>query len=208
MYLDLNAQLYFIDNMQAIMRAKCDRRAILSATIWQTNLNAQNWILGDQTLDDVIEEYYQRSITYNNITNCDIKTPFFSNGRCTNCSSKLPIFDLYRGKCIRCATGYIFDGARRACVVGAAGAKQDCPRGTYFDSKSNTCIRVITCQANQFFNGTSRQCQDYAVCEGQWLDKKTNLCVDFVICEGKWLDKINNECVDFVTCPEGFTLNK
>jgi hypothetical protein len=91
MYLDLNAQLYFIDNMQAILRAKCDRRAILSPTIWQTNLNAQNWILGDQTLDDVIEEYYQRSISYNNITNCDIKTPFFSRGNCINCSPRLPI---------------------------------------------------------------------------------------------------------------------
>lgn len=54
MYLDLNAQLYFIDNIISILKSKCAQRAILSPTIWQTNLNAANWILGDQTLDDVI----------------------------------------------------------------------------------------------------------------------------------------------------------
>jgi hypothetical protein len=209
MYLDLNNQLFYIDSSQAALREKCGRKSIISATIWQTNLNAQNWILGDQTLDDVIEEYYQRSITYDNITNCDIKTPFFSEGKCINCEPKLPIFDLYRGRCVRCSNGFVFDGAKRACVVGAAGEVKKCPKGTYFDAKSSSCVRVITCSGNQFFNGTSRLCQDYATCDGKWLNKQTNECVDFATCEdGKWLDKNNNECIALLTCPEGFTLNK
>lgn len=102
MYLDLNAQLYFIDHILSILRSKCAQRAILSPTIWQTNLNAPNWILGDQTLDDVIEDYYQRAITYDNITNCNIRTPFFSNGHCINCPPKTPIFNLYTAQCISC----------------------------------------------------------------------------------------------------------
>jgi len=208
MYLDLNNQLFYIDASQRALREKCGRRTILSATIWQTNLNAQNWILGDQTLDDVIEEYYQRSITYDNITNCDISTPFFSQGKCINCPSKLPIFDLYNGRCVRCNTGFLFDGARRACVAGAPGEVKKCPKGTYFDAKLNSCIRVITCSGNQFFNGTTRECQDYTTCDGKWLDKTTNQCVDFLTCQDKWLDKNNNQCIDFATCPEGFTLNK
>lgn len=144
----------------------------------------------------------QRSITYDNITNCDIKTPFFSEGKCINCEPKLPIFDLYRGRCVRCSNGFVFDGAKRACVVGAAGEVKKCPKGTYFDAKSSSCVRVITCSGNQFFNGTSRLCQDYATCDGKWLNKQTNECVDFATCEdGKWLDKNNNECIALLTCP-------
>lgn len=208
MYLDLTNQLYYIDISQAALRAKCGQKSILSATIWQTNLNAQNWILGDQTLDDVIEEYYQRSISYDNITNCDLKTPFWSEGKCINCEPKLPIFDLYRGRCVRCSNGFVFDSARRACVAQVRGEVKKCPKGTFYDAKSDNCVRVITCTGNQFFNGTTRECQDYVTCDGKWLDKTTNQCVDFAVCEGKWLDKNNNQCIDFATCPEGFTLNK
>lgn len=208
MYLDLNNQLFYVESNQAALRAKCGRKTIMSATIWQTNLNGQNWILGDQTLDDVIEEYYQRSIGYDNITNCDLKTPFFSEGKCINCPAKLPIFDLYRGKCVRCSNGFLFDGARRACIKGVAGEVKKCAKGTYFDAKSGNCVRVITCSGNQFFNGTARECQDYTTCDGKWLDKNANQCVDFTTCDGKWLDKTNNQCIDLATCPEGFTLNK
>lgn len=158
MYEDLNSQLYFVDNMVTILRSRCTQRAILSPTVWQTNLNAQNWILGEQTLDDVIEEYYQRAITYDNITNCDIKTPFFSNGKCINCPKAQPVFNLYTSRCESCGKGLIFDGQRRKCVPGDS-AGSECPKGTYLDGKTGACIRLINCNANQFFNGTSKRCQ-------------------------------------------------
>lgn len=208
MYMDLNAQLYFIDNIIAILRSKCAQRAILSPTIWQTNLNAANWILGDQTLDDVIEEYYQRAITYDNITNCDIRKPFFSNGKCISCPRKQPIFNLYTQKCINCGKGQVFDGQKRACVQGAF-VDQDCPAGAYLDGKTGACVRLVNCNSNQFFNGSSKTCQNYVECgEEQWLNRKTNKCLPFRQCENQWLDRINNECVDFKTCPPGFHVNK
>lgn len=208
MYLDLNAQLYFIEHMQNILRSKCDTRAVLSPTIWQTNLMAQNWVTGDQTFDDIIEIYYQRSITYDNITNCDLKTPFFSEGKCIACTEQLPIFDLYKGVCVRCDDGYIFDGSARSCVKGIVVKQKECPAGTYYDRTSDACIKLVRCESNQFFNATARACQDYITCNGQWLDRQSNTCVDFKVCDGQWLDKTNNECIAFQTCPEGFTLNK
>lgn len=45
---------------------------ILSPTIFQTNIYATNWTLGNLTIDDLIEQYYQRSIRYDNITNCPV----------------------------------------------------------------------------------------------------------------------------------------
>ncbi len=84
---DLRDQLFFIDTIESVLDSSCKREAILTPTIWQTNLNAQNWILGDQTLDDIVEDYYTRSIKYDNITNCDISSPFYNGTHCINCPS-------------------------------------------------------------------------------------------------------------------------
>ena len=82
---DLEAQAFFLENIQSIIKKKCNTKAILTPTIWQTNLNAANWVLGDQTLDTVIEDFFQRSISYDNVTNCEISKPFFNGKECVNC---------------------------------------------------------------------------------------------------------------------------
>ena len=45
---------------------------ILSPTIFQTNIYAKNWILGNLTIDNLIDQYYLRSKNYENVTNCPI----------------------------------------------------------------------------------------------------------------------------------------
>lgn len=168
MYLDLNDQLFFIDNIRDILSSQCVGRVILSPTIWQTNLNARNWMVGNQTLDDVIEQYYQRAITYDNITNCDLRTPYFSNGSCIDCPAETPIFNLRSAQCMKCNIGDVFDSSKRVCVQlqdslvmpSAAG----CPNGTIFDGRSGSCIRSINCKENEFFNGTTKACQEYVQC--------------------------------------------
>lgn len=63
--------------MEDILYSKCLKVLNLSPTIFQTNLYVDNWILGDQTADEVVDEYYQRSLRYHNVTNCPISRPFF-----------------------------------------------------------------------------------------------------------------------------------
>jgi hypothetical protein len=103
---DLNAQLFFIDTIEQVLDSKCKKQAILTPTIWQTNLNSRNWILGDQTLDDVVDEYFKRSIKYENITNCPVDFPFFNGTHCIDCPHQKPLFNLYTMKCVQCETGY------------------------------------------------------------------------------------------------------
>ena len=63
--------------MEDILYAKCLKVLLLSPTIYQTNLYVNNWILGDQTADEIVDEYYQRSLRYNNVTNCPLARPFY-----------------------------------------------------------------------------------------------------------------------------------
>lgn len=224
---DLDAQVFFIENIQSIIKQRCNRKAILTPTIWQTNLNAANWILGEQTLDDVVEEYFQRSTTYDNVTNCPASTPFFNGRECINCPREAPIWNLYSQECVSCPTGTVYQGQSRSCVQGGAesancpaGSTYDassnscisevttCPPGTLLDTKSKMCIKIITCK-NQFFNKETQQCEDFTDCPGAKLDKLTNKCVPFTTCpDGMFLDRENNKCVAFLSCPQGQELNR
>ena len=85
--------------MESILYTQCKTQVILSPTIFQTNIYAKNWILGPQTIDDVIEEYYQRSITYNNVTNCPLLYPFFDGKKCIQCTTDNPVFNMYTRTC-------------------------------------------------------------------------------------------------------------
>ena len=87
---------------------------ILSPTIFQTNIYADNWVLGNMTIDDLIEQYYQRSIRYDNITNCPIETPFFDGNKCVNCSGL--VFDISQKKCTPCPPDSTIDNVQRVCV--------------------------------------------------------------------------------------------
>ena len=52
---DIEKQLFFVQSMQDILYARCLKVIILSPTIFQTNLYVDNWILGDQTADEVVD---------------------------------------------------------------------------------------------------------------------------------------------------------
>ena len=89
---------------------------ILSPTIFQTNIYAPNWVLGNMTIDDLIEQYYQRSIRYDNITNCPIDFPFFDSKQCIQCPPAQPAFDISQKKCIACPVDYHIDNTQKKCV--------------------------------------------------------------------------------------------
>ena len=149
---DLEAQVFFIDNMQSILKQRCNRKAVLTPTIWQTNLNAANWILGDQSLDDVVEEYFQRSITYDNVTNCESSKPFFNGQECINCPRESPIFNLYTQECSSCPAGTVYQSQVRACVKGGIESAR-CPAETTYDPSSNSCVtEVSTCPEGSLLN--------------------------------------------------------
>ena len=107
---------------------------ILSPTIFQTNIYAPNWVLGNMTIDDLIEQYYQRSIRYDNITNCPIDFPFFDGKKCINCSTSTPAFDISQKKCISCPGGNIIDNDQKKCM--------SCPNGTVFNNNTKTCTHA------------------------------------------------------------------
>jgi len=71
-----------------------------------TNLDAQNWILGNMTWEEyLLIRFNQTSTT--NLTQCDITTPFVVNGTttCQQCPVTKPLFVLKNNSCVPCQTG-------------------------------------------------------------------------------------------------------
>ena len=99
---DIEKQLFFLNSIESIIYTNCSMNVILSQTIFQTNIYAPNWVLGNMTIDDLIEQYYQRSIRYDNITNCPIDFPFFDGKQCIQCTNAQPAFDISQKKCVAC----------------------------------------------------------------------------------------------------------
>ncbi len=51
---DLQKQLTLLDSLQKTIYTECQSKSILTPTIYQTNIYADGWILGDQNIDDLI----------------------------------------------------------------------------------------------------------------------------------------------------------
>ena len=106
-----------------------------------SNLNASNWIMGNQTVDNYTMNLYN-FITTNNVTKCPIETPFLrrSDVKCINCTSDKPIFDLYAEDCI------------------------SCPDGTKFNSETHKCEKTQVptpsskCTSNYIWNEAQQKC--------------------------------------------------
>ena len=103
---DIEKQLFFVNSMKEVLESKCLRTIILSPTIFQTNLYAANWILGNQTANQVVDDYYERSLRYDNVTNCPVERPFFDGQACIICAEPRPVFDLFARRCVTCGEGY------------------------------------------------------------------------------------------------------
>ena len=67
---------------------------LLGPTIFQTNIYADGWILGNMTIDDLIDQYFERSMRYDNITNCPNEFPFFNGEKCIICPEDDPVFNI------------------------------------------------------------------------------------------------------------------
>ena len=51
---DTQKQLTLLDSLQNTILTQCETKTILTPTIYQTNIYADGWILGDQNIDDLI----------------------------------------------------------------------------------------------------------------------------------------------------------
>ena len=91
---DIEKQVFFLDSIETIVHTKCEAGVKLGPTIFQTNIYAKGWILGNMTIDDLIEQYYQRSVRYSNITNCPDHDPFFNGIKCITCPADSPVFNI------------------------------------------------------------------------------------------------------------------
>lgn len=112
---DMEKQLTYINSMKDVLNSKCLRTVILSPTIFQTNLYAPNWILGNQTANQVVDEYYERSLRYDNVTNCPIDKPFFNGQACIVCQEPRPVFNLFERRCVSCGDGFAPNNVTKMC---------------------------------------------------------------------------------------------
>lgn len=88
----------------------------LGPTMFQTNIYANGWILGNMTIDDLIEQYYQRSIRYDNVTNCPNDNPYFDGKTCLTCPEDNPVFNIEQKICVSCPEDTHLDDKLRQCV--------------------------------------------------------------------------------------------
>ena len=108
-------QIYYLQTIQNVLNDNCTTPAILTASTYQSNVYATNWILGDQTINDLVNNYIHRSRDVNSITNCPLETPFFNGYQCINCVDPEPIFNMQTSVCTHCPENTAFDSAKRSC---------------------------------------------------------------------------------------------
>ena len=119
---DARKQLFFLDTMREIMTTDCRRSATLGPTIFQTNLYAENWVLGNYSSDDIVKLYNKRAEQYDNVTNCPTDKPFFDGKSCIQCPSNSPVFNIETSQCGNCPSGEQVDNtAKRCTAVGSSG---------------------------------------------------------------------------------------
>lgn len=72
--LEANAknQIFYLEAVSQALSTNCTEKAVLGHTIMQTNLGAENWILGNKTINDIIQESLKKLEKYENISNCPI----------------------------------------------------------------------------------------------------------------------------------------
>ena len=101
----------------------CEQHFIHEDAVFQTNLyNNTNWVLGAYTMDQLIDEYYERSMKYANISNCPLEAPYYAShfpteglGSCVACSNSEPVFDIEKKKCIACPFDFEINTTTHLC---------------------------------------------------------------------------------------------
>jgi hypothetical protein len=100
-----NHQIYYLETIQKVLQENCTTATILSPTVYQSNIYANNWLTGNQTINDIVAQYVARSQQFDNITNCPLDRPFYDKTACINCTGDTPLFDMKELKCTNCKPG-------------------------------------------------------------------------------------------------------
>lgn len=88
------SQLFYLNSIQEVLKSNCTVEAILTPTVYQTNFGAQNWITGNLTINDIVNDYIQRAASNDNITNCPLDKPFYDGSTCITCKVPNNVFNM------------------------------------------------------------------------------------------------------------------
>lgn len=59
---DVNSQETYVSAMKDILNSNCQKTVSLKEAVLQTNLNNNQWVLGKLTMQQLIQEYSERSM--------------------------------------------------------------------------------------------------------------------------------------------------
>jgi len=57
MKINARGQIFYLESIIKVMNSDCTDQSILSPTVFHSNIYAPNWILGNQTINDVVGNY-------------------------------------------------------------------------------------------------------------------------------------------------------
>ena len=109
---DLTNQQLLTKTMDVIIASNCSSNANLQATAFQSNLVVDRWILGNIPLSELIQEYTDRSLTNQYVTNCPEDAPWYTPDGCIACNDT-EYFNLETEFCEECED---YDWPSHSCV--------------------------------------------------------------------------------------------
>lgn len=98
--------------MSIVIASNCSTNANLQATAVQSNLVVDRWMLGNIPMAQLIQEYTDRSLTNQYVTNCPEETPWYTADGCIPCN-ETEYFNLETQFCQECAD---YDWPTHSCV--------------------------------------------------------------------------------------------
>ena len=83
---DVSNQETYVSGMKDLLNSNCQKTVSLKDAVLQTNLNNNRWVLGNLTMQQLIQEYSERSMQYQYVNNCPSNAPFYvENKGCLAC---------------------------------------------------------------------------------------------------------------------------
>lgn len=112
-----------LQKISQVSTSQCLQNLVRGSVVYQTNLYMnENWVLGSFTMDQLISEFYDRSLKYANISNCPLERPFMptivpqnTQNSCIKCPESKPYFDVSTKQCSSCINEQSLDLATRKC---------------------------------------------------------------------------------------------
>ena len=116
-----------------------------------TNLNSNNWILGNTTQSDFYLNKFNLFTTAN-VTKCPLDKPFVLNGTkdCTNCKGDL-LFELSSETCVQCPKNTVYNSELHICASPVNGT-------TSINGTSGIVLPTGSCDSGRYYNETLKKC--------------------------------------------------